>query len=322
MHHQLHPTTYYRTIGTHPAALTVANGDTVTVHCVDAHGYDANDTQVTPAGNPMSGPIAIGDLHVGDVLAVSMLEITPLRRHGWSYPTLAGNVVDPEYMTQLPILPGAPLPKEYWDLSPDTTLVTSRGMMSKPVTVPYAPMVGCFGVAPARGEAISTATSGPHGGNMDFRLFTQGCTVYFPVAVAEALFFVGDGHLVQGCGEISGTGVESAIAVTLRFHKADMPRITWPRAEDDTHIYAVGNARPLDQALQHATSEMHRFVKDCGADGATAAVLLGQAIEYHIGNVFDPAYTVVAKLAKTHLIRHGLRASFRADGDSTNTHTP
>ncbi len=311
MQHVVKPTTYYRTIGTHPAVLRVACGDQVTMHCVDAHGIDGTDTQVTTPGNPMTGPIAVESLVVGDVLAVTLVALTPLRTHGWSYPSLAGNVVDPEYVGQLPLLPGTKLPKEYWDYDAVNGTITSRGLHSAPVTVEYAPMVGCFGVAPSRGEAISTATSGPYGGNMDFRLFTTGCTVYFPVAVNEALFFAGDGHLVQGCGEISGTGVESALAITGQLDKAPMGRISWPRAEDTTHLYAVGNARPLDQALQHATSEMHRFLIECGADSATAAMLMGQAIEYHIGNVFDPAYTVVAKIHKRHLIRHGLRSTFR-----------
>ena len=32
-----------------------------------------------------------------------------------------------------------------------------------------------------------------------------------------------------------------------------------------------------------------------------SSTLLGQCIEYDIGNVFDPAYTVVAKLARRFL---------------------
>ena len=105
--------------------------------------------------------------------------------------------------------------------------------------------------------------------------------------------------------------MESAVALTAHFTKASMERISWPRAEDNTYLYTVGNARPLDQALQHATSEMHRMLRECGADGTTAAVLMSQAIEYNIGNVFDPAYTVVAKIAKSVLSRHGLTATFR-----------
>jgi acetamidase/formamidase len=44
-------------------------------------------------------------------------------------------------------------------------------------------MLGCFGVAPPGGQAISTATSADHGGNMDYRGFVAGVTVYFPVFV-------------------------------------------------------------------------------------------------------------------------------------------
>lgn len=311
MHHYFVPTTYHRTIGTHPVALDINLGDTVTIECVDAHGIDKHNNQVTQPGNPMSGPIAIQGLTIGDVVAVTIMSINPLRTHGWSYPTLAGNVVDPEYISALPYAPGSALPKEYWDYDEQTKIVQSRGAHGTTVTVPYAPMVGCFGVAPARGEAISTASSSRNGGNMDYKHFTTGCTIYFPVAVDGALFYVGDGHLVQGCGEIGGTGVESAIAVTCHFAKAPMNAIQWPRAEDDNYFYAVGNARPLDQALQHATSEMHRMIIECGADATTAAVLMSQAIEYDIGNVFDPAYTVACKLHKSHLRRHGFKDSFR-----------
>ncbi len=311
MHHHFVPEQYFRTIGTHPAVYTITQGDTITIDCVDAHGIDGHNNQITSPGNPMSGPIAIHGVVAGDVLAITFMSITPLRSHGWSYPTLAGNVVDPEYIPALPFAPGTALPKEYWDYNPTTQLVTSRGTHGQPISVPYAPMVGCFGVAPARGEAISTATSSRNGGNMDYKHFTSGCTVYFPVAVDGALFFIGDGHLVQGCGEIGGTGVESAIAVTCHITKASMKSITWPRAEDSMYIYAVGNARPLDQALQHATSELHRMLIECGADATTAAVLMSQAVEYDIGNVFDPAFTVACKIKKSHLRQHGLTESFR-----------
>ncbi len=67
-------------------------------------------------------------------------------------------------------------------------------------------MLGCFGVAPPRGQAISCATSGEHGGNMDYRGFREGVTVYFPVFAEGALFHLGDGHALQGDGEIVGTG--------------------------------------------------------------------------------------------------------------------
>ena len=76
-------------------------------------------------------------------------------------------------------------------------------------------------------------------------------------------------------------------------------RIGWPRGENAEYIFTVGNARPLDQALQHATTEMLRWLKeDYGLDTTSASLLLGQCVEYDLGNVFDPAYTMVCKLHK------------------------
>ena len=163
-------------------------------------------------------------------------------------------------------------------------------------------MLGCIGVAPAGGQAISTATSGPYGGNMDYRLVAPGVTVLLPVFTEGALLFVGDGHAAQGDGEIVGTGIEISmdVAFTVELRKGVQSR--WPRMETDTHLIALGNARPLDQALQHATTELVRWLAaEHGLDTRAAAHRLGQIGEYDIGNVFDPAYTVAAKIAKAYL---------------------
>lgn len=62
--------------------------------------------------------------------------------------------------------------------------------------------------------------------------------------------------------------------------------------------------RPLDQALQHATTEMLAWLgEDFGLDKAAASHLLGQVVRYDVGNVFDPAYTVACRVAKQWLRR-------------------
>jgi hypothetical protein len=62
---------------------------------------------------------------------------------------------------------------------------------------------------------------------------------------------------------------------------------------------ATGNARPLDQALQHATTELMRWLaEDYTLDYRATSLLFGQCLRYDVGNVFDPAYTMVAKLEK------------------------
>jgi len=161
-------------------------------------------------------------------------------------------------------------------------------------------MIGCFGVAPPHGQAISTASSDRNGGNMDYRGFRQGVTVYFPVFAPGALFHLGDGHALQGDGEILGTGIEISMDVTFTawIHRKNQP-IAWPRGDDDEFIFVAGNARPLEQALQHATNELLRWVTtDYDLDQRGASILMGHCIRYEIGNVFDPAFTVVAKLQK------------------------
>src|SRR5438876_906115 len=57
--------------------------------------------------------------------------------------------------------------------------------------------------------------SGEHGGNMDYRGFREGVTVDFPVFAEGALLHVGDGHALQGDGEIVGTGIEVSMDVEL-----------------------------------------------------------------------------------------------------------
>jgi len=67
-------------------------------------------------------------------------------------------------------------------------------------------------------------------------------------------------------------------------------------------VLAVGNARPLDKATRHATTEMTRWlVEGFGFDPIGARILLGQVVEDEIGNFYNPAYTVVCKVPKRYL---------------------
>jgi acetamidase/formamidase len=157
-------------------------------------------------------------------------------------------------------------------------------------------------VAPDLGQAISTATSGRHGGNMDYRGFRAGVEVTFPVFVPGALFFLGDVHAQQADGEIVGTGIETAAEVTFTAEVLKGRRIGWPRGESEAEIFTIGNARPLDQALQHATTEMLDWLMaEHGLDGVAASHVMGQCVRYDVANVFNPAYSVACRIAKAAL---------------------
>jgi acetamidase/formamidase len=299
--HHFDPTVYYTAMGTYPPVLHIADGDTVQTSTVDARGRDRHNRFVTERGNPQTGPFYLDGAEPGDTVAVHFDILRPNRRRGWTATALAANVVDPEYVPSLPERGLAD-----WDVDVDAwtaTLVSPETSLGR-LTLPLDPMLGCFGVAPAGGQAISCATSANHGGNMDYRGFRQGVTVYFPVEVPGALLFVGDGHAVQGDGEIVGTGIEISFDVEFTVRLLKGKRISWPRAEDEQFIMTAGNARPLDQALQHATTEMNRWLQeDYGFDSVGASIFLGQCVRYDVGNVYDPAYTMICKVEKRLLSR-------------------
>ena len=296
MLHEFEPSRYHSTLGPHEPVLRVADGDTITTTTVDAHGVDSEGQRVHHGANGQTGPFYVEGAEPGDALAVHLDRIQPNRDHGYTCTTVAPNVVEPDHAGSLP-----QSNVMTWSIDREGGMARLEHKLAgmAPLEAELAPMLGCFGLAPADGEAISTATSGPHGGNMDYNGFVTGVTAYFPVFAEGALLHVGDGHAQQGDGEILGTGIEISMDVTVTVRLLKGKRIGWPRGENNEHIFTVGNARPLDQALQHATTEMLRWLEtDFGLDAAAASLLLGTYVHYDVGNVFDPAYTMVCRLPK------------------------
>ena len=294
--HQFVPDRYHTTLGPHDPVLTIEPGDRVATTTVDAAGCDAAGHAVTAAGNPQTGPFRVAGAAPGDTLAVHLESIRPNRARGYTKSWVAPNVLDPGF----PTLPGDLPERIEW-------AVDAAAGCAEPLDLPglahwrlpLAPMIGCFGVAPERQQAISTATSDRHGGNMDWNGFRAGVTALFPVFEPGALFFLGDVHAVQGDGEIVGTGIEISAAVVFRVELLKDHAIGWPRARTPAVIATLGNARPLDQCVQHATTEMLRWLaQDYGLGRHLAHVVLGQAAGYQLGNMYDPAYTMVCTLAK------------------------
>ncbi|MEJ5199672.1 MAG: acetamidase/formamidase family protein [Anaerolineae bacterium] len=294
--HRFQPAHYHNTLGPHEPVLRIADGDTVITHTIDAHGVDREGNRVGERPNPLTGPFYIEGAEPGDTLAVHFDRLAPDRDTGFTYTPVAPNVVEPGFVRQMP-----ERRRLLWHIDRQHQVATlaepTPGLEN--LVLSLAPMLGCFGVAPAGGQAISTMTSGEHGGNMDYRRFVAGSTVYLPVFVPGALFCLGDGHATQGDGEIVGTGIETSFEVEFTVHVLKGRTIGWPRGEDADYIFTIGNARPLDQAVQHATTEMLRWLtQDFGLDIAEASTLLGQCVEYDLGNIYDPAYTMVCKVPK------------------------
>ena len=285
---------FHNVLGTLAPVARIADGETVVTETLDAWGFDKAGTRRQTPPNPMTGPFFIEGAEPGDALAVRIDRMTANRDEGWTFGPVAGNVVDPAALAALPRRE-----RVLWRLDRGVARLIDPPPALAKFEVPFAPMLGCFGVAPALGQSISTSTSGPYGGNMDYRRFGPGTTAYFPVYAPGALFFLGDGHFAQGDGEIVGTGIETSFEVEFTVSVLKGRAIHWPRGETDDDIFTLGNARPLDQALQHATTEMMAWLgADYGLDALSASHLMGQTVAYDVANVFNPAYSVACRLPK------------------------
>ncbi len=296
--HRFVPTQFYNTYSfAHPPAPRIKPGDRVITTTLDASGADKDGTQLAPGPNPQTGPFFIEGAEPGDLLVVRIEKIETNRATAYSSSLLAAYAVDPASI-------GTRIDREpkrvTWQLDKATGMARLDNPEVRPaLALPLKPMLGCVGVAPARKEAIGTATPGAFGGNMDYAGLNAGTTVMLPVNEPGALLFIGDGHARQGEGEVVGTGLETSMDVEFTVDLVKKKTAAWPRLENDTYVMVAGSARPLLQALQHATTELQRWlVADYGFSERGAAAFMGQALEYEVANVVDPNFTVVAKVRK------------------------
>ena len=165
--------------------------------------------------------------------------------------------------------------------------------------MPLDPFPGTIGVAPKEPGQHAVMPPGPFGGNLDAADVREGTTVYLPVFHDGALFYFGDGHALQGDGEVCGSGLETSMDVAFRFGLVKGKEISWPRLDDGEHLMVAGSARPLSDALRIAAVELVNWlVSDYGFDKAEAYQLVSQTMVIRVAQMVDPLYTVVAKFPK------------------------
>lgn len=173
---------------------------------------------------------------------------------------------------------------------------------SEGVEVPLAPFMGIVAVAPPpETPRVSTKPPGAFGGNMDFKHLTAGSILYLPVFNEGALFYTGDGHAVQGDGEVDGTAIEISLAPTMQLivHKGAGRDMKWPRAEDGGHYYVMGMAADLDEALKNAIHETARFLQGrARLTAAEAYALCSLAVDFRIGEAVNNVLMVYGAIPR------------------------
>lgn len=199
-----------------------------------------------PGGHILTGPIYVEGAEPGDTLEVDILSVDLPIDYG--YNGCSGFV------------------RENCDRSAGTRIIAlDRKKMTAAfapnIVVPLRPFFGSMGVAPAPALGrVSSTPPGRHAGNIDNKELVAGTTLYIPVFVPGALFEVGDGHAVQGDGEVDQTAIETSLRGRLRLTVRKGMKLEWPRAETPTHFISMATDTDLTVATKAAIQEMIDFL--------------------------------------------------------------
>jgi acetamidase/formamidase len=187
-----------------------------------------------------------------------------------------------------------------WDIDIERAVVRLREPTDGRLRLefPAAPMLGCIGVAPAGDFSPTSGPSGSYGGNMDYWEIREGVEVWLPVYHEGGLLFMGDGHALQGHGEVIGSGVETSMDVEFTVTLRKGARLGNPRIVTPDHIISIGavSDSSLNRGLQIATTDLARWLEsDYGIGRRAVHQLLGMQIRYDVATL---AGAVAAKVEK------------------------
>lgn len=299
-------------------ALTIKSGDLIYAEALTHHAGDAPHLMMDDAlhalwkaipehdRNPgvhiMTGPIHVAGAQPGDMLEVRYLNMRPRCRYGsnlaanWGY--LYKEMGEKERVTIYELDAAANHASALYAydfkgkyLTPGTITdcpVCDRESALAGVRIPARPHLGTAGVAPAVNGRVSTIPPGRHGGNIDNWRIGAGATMYYPVQVPGALFSIGDPHVSQGDGEMSGTAIESSLNVTLQIILRKDFSFPAPLLETTESWIVHGFDPQLDQALRNAALDTMLLLEEhVGLSRNDAYSLMSVAGDVGITQVVD-----------------------------------
>jgi len=280
--------------------LRIQPGDTVSTESIDAGGFDKDSVRTGKRGNPLTGPFYIEGAAAGDVVAISIVELSLNRNFATTLNAFIPKILPKSQAMQM--WKSAKLVKWNLDLTSNTATPAKEYEHLSSLRIPLHPFLGSIGVAPPGTKGISSGAFGPWGGNLDFSAITANSTLYLPVFQEGALLYFGDGHAVQGDGKLNGDALETSMqfAFTVRLIKNEGSQLKYPRVEDLHHIMAFGQAKNLDLALQEAILNLLSLLqKEYQVSIEEASQVIGPAVEFRIPKIGSKVVEVVALLPKS-----------------------
>jgi acetamidase/formamidase len=309
--------------------LKVASGDLIHAEAITHHAGDAPDLMMdatvtaifdgVPAAdrNPgvhiMTGPIFVEGAKVGDLLEVRYLRMTPRCAFGsnlaanWGY--LYKEFGEKERVTIYELDAAAAsahalyaydFPGKY--LIPGTVThcpECDRQAALPGVRVPARPHLGTAGVAPDVRGRVSTIPPGLLGGNIDNWRIGAGAVMYYPVQVEGGLFSIGDPHVSQGDGEISGTAIEASLDVLFQVVVRRDFTFPGPLLETPKYWIVHGFDEDLNVAMRGAALDMLGLLTDhLGISRGDAYSLMSVAADFAVTQVVDGRQGVHARIPR------------------------
>jgi acetamidase/formamidase len=282
--------------------LTVESGDSIQLSTLDIQwGYSktkgeertifqSREKEAKP-GHPIIGPIAINGAKPGMVLEIKLNDIVP----GWYGRNWAGGLHNWQN-DHLGIADSERIQLD-WELN-STTMTGTTQIGNRSFHVGLQPFIGLMGVAPAEEGVHSTTPPRQVGGNIDCKELVRGSSLFLPIAVDGALFSIGDGHAVQGDGEVSGTAIECPMELVdfkLVVHE-DM-NLNNPRAHTPSGWITFGFNEDLNLAAAEALNEMVELMQEFyGIEKNEATALASVAVDLRVTQVVNSVKGVHAVL--------------------------
>jgi acetamidase/formamidase len=307
--------------------LTVDSGDLVRIEALTHHAGDAPELLMDegiervfeevqdrgPGPHLLSGPIAVAGARPGDVLQVEILAADARLPYGSNLAGHWGHLYEDfakERVTifelDLQAMLGRALFAYDWTTTP---LVQRPGTIVAPgsvtreaalqgVHVPLRPHFGTIGLAPRKRVAThpsrpastaATSTIGAH----------ARAHMLYPVQVDGALLSVGDPHVSQGDGEVSGTALEASLTGVFRLTLRRDLEIHTPILETAGELLVHGFGEDLDEAMRAATRRTLELLGSrfsLSRDDAYAFASV--AVDFTVTQVVDGRQGVHARIDK------------------------
>jgi acetamidase/formamidase len=192
----------------------------------------------------LTGPIFVEGCAPGDRLIVKIKEVRPRQNWGW-------NAIEPD---------AGLFPKiaDHYE-----NLIVPIDLTGKVASLPWGPKValepffGVLAVAPARCMgALTSVVPGAFGGNIDNRFCRAGSELHLPAMCEGALFSVGDGHALQGDGEVCDTALETALSGDFEFDLIKNSAPAAPEIYFSQKMITMAFDEDLDTAVSTACGRM------------------------------------------------------------------